>query len=82
MKTNFLFAAILGVSVLASCSKVRNCECKTTWVEYTEFGAADREETTSFPVKGTKKDAKTECDIIATNQDNIEGHYTLCSVKD
>lgn len=77
----YLAITIIGLSVLASCSKVRNCECKTTWVDYTEFGAVNREEITSFPVKGSKKDAKTECDIIATNQDKVEGYYTLCTVK-
>ena len=77
----YLAITIFGLSVLASCSKVRNCECKTTWVDYTQYGPVTREETTSYPVKGNKKDAKTECDIISTNQDYPDGYYTLCSVK-
>lgn len=77
----FLFAPFFGLSLLASCSKVKNCECKTTWVDYTEFGAVNREEVTAHPVKGNKKEAKTQCNIIKTNQTPVEGHYTLCSIK-
>jgi hypothetical protein len=64
-----------------SCQKIRNCECKTTWVDYTTWGNVNKEKVVAYPVKGTKKEAKTQCDILATNQANTDGYYTTCEVK-
>lgn len=63
------------------CVKTRNCECKTTWIDYTEYGPVEREDVVAYPVKGTKKNAETDCDIIMTNQNNVDGYYTACTVK-
>lgn len=72
---------IFSVLLLISCVKRRNCECKTTWVEYTQYGPVEREKIVGYPLKGTKNNAKTECDIIKTNQNNVDGFYTTCSLK-
>jgi hypothetical protein len=41
----------------------------------------NKEKVVAYPVKGTKKEAKTQCDILATNQANTDGYYTTCEVK-
>lgn len=72
---------LLSLPFLFSCVKTRNCECKTTWIDYTQFGPVEREEIVAYPLKGTKNDAKAECDIIKTNQNNVDGFYTACTLK-
>ncbi|HZH85814.1 MAG TPA: hypothetical protein VFD77_00760 [Brumimicrobium sp.] len=84
MKTYILIVIIFSSFALFSCKKVRNCECKTTWVEYTQWGAVNKETITAYPLKDTKSNAKTECQVISTNLniDNGEnGMYTGCELK-
>lgn len=72
---------MFSVLFLFSCVKSRNCECKTTWIDYTVYGPVEREKIVAYPLKGSKNSAKTECDIIKTNQENVDGYYTSCGLK-
>ncbi|MCO5259210.1 MAG: hypothetical protein M9916_03615 [Crocinitomicaceae bacterium] len=75
------YLLLLFLIGLISCSKVQNCECTTSWIDYTQYGPVTRYDVKSYPVSGNKKNAKTECDIIKTNTNLGDEYYTECKVK-
>lgn len=81
MKARLIIIGLLFSSVLFSCVKTRNCECKQSWVEQSPWGPVDKEEIVAYPLKGTKANAKTECDIIKTNMAVADDVYVSCELK-
>lgn len=71
----------LATTSLFSCKRTQSCECKTTWETYNTGSTVTHEEIVAYPVKGTKKENKTQCDIIKTNQQNATEYAVNCSVK-
>lgn len=78
MKKFLIFIPFL---LLFSCVKTRNCECKITWMDYSTGYSEQYEQVVGHPVKGTKQNAKTECDIIRMNYNNVADSYAACTVK-
>lgn len=81
-KAIYLFSCTSLILIFASsCKRTQKCECKTTWETY-EFGMTQtHEDITSYPVKGTKKENKTQCDIIKSGLPQEDGFYSTCEVK-
>ncbi|HRP51993.1 MAG TPA: hypothetical protein PLI97_00600 [Fluviicola sp.] len=76
-----IYTLLLTSGLFFSCKKTRNCECKYTWDDYTEWGVVKREKTVAFPLKDTKANAKKECEIINTNQNVDPATYVSCELK-
>lgn len=76
-----LLSLILSLTII-SCKRTQNCECTTTSIAYDSNGSAyDKIEISSFSVNGSKKENKTQCEIIQTNQIQDNGYTTTCEVK-
>ena len=69
----FLCAAIFAIATMSSCTKVRTCQCKTT---YNELNGETFYE--SYPVGGNKKSAQNSCN--AFNKFNQE-YATTCNLN-
>lgn len=68
--------------IITSCVKTQKCECTTSSIAYDPNGSAyDKLEITSFSVKGTKSENKTQCDVIKSGQPQDNGYTTTCEVK-
>lgn len=84
MKNNIKILLFISFSsiLLSSCVKTQKCECTTSSIAYDPNGSAyDKLETSSFTVKGTKSENKTQCDVIKSNQPQDNGYTTTCEVK-
>lgn len=84
MKRSFKLILFITGFILftTSCVKTRKCECNTYSIAYSPDGSAyDNIETTSFTVKGSTSENKTQCDVIKSNQPQTNGYTTECSVK-
>jgi hypothetical protein len=77
-----LSLTITAIGLLTSCTRTQKCECSTSSIAYDPNGSAyDNIEISSFTVKGSKSENKTQCDIIKSNQIQGNGYTTECEVK-
>lgn len=80
-KIEYVLVLVMITFSFFSCTRTQNCECKTYSIAYYPDGSAyDQIETTSFAVKGSKNENKTQCEIIQSNQLQSNGYTTECSV--
>lgn len=81
-RSKLILLMIGSILFTSSCVKTRKCECNTYSIAYYPDGSAyDNIETSSFTVKGSNSENKTQCDVIKSNQPQTNGYTTECSVK-